>query len=249
MTNEVAVKQNNAVSGFNTSEGFELIQRQAKLLASSTLVPREYQNNMPNCVIALNMANRIGCDPLMAIQNLDIIHGRPGWSSKFMIACFNQSRDFSSLRYEFSGEPGSKEWGCAACAVELSTGEKLYGTKITMAMADAEKWTSKAGSKWKTMPEQMLRYRAAAWFIRAYAPEIAMGLHTSDELREMDAPQTVDVKVLEAEILGEEVIEDQATTEEEKVVGHDMVQCPISGDLQMKSDCENCDEKGQCNQA
>jgi hypothetical protein len=31
------------------------------------------------------------------------------------------------------------------------------------------------------MPEQMFMYRAAAWFIRAYVPEIAMGLRTVEE--------------------------------------------------------------------
>ena len=48
-------------------------------------------------------------------------------------------------------------------------------------MVKAEGWDSKTGSKWKTMPEQMFKYRAAAFWQRAYAPEISMGLQTAEE--------------------------------------------------------------------
>lgn len=168
--------------GFGSAQGFELMQRAAKLLASSTLVPKEYQNNLPNCVIALNMANRMGSDPLMVMQNLYPVHGRPGWSSQFLISTFNTSGRFSSLRYEWVGEEGKDSWGCRAWAVERSSGEKLVGSTITIELAKKEGWYQKSGSKWQTMPQQMLMYRAAAWFVRVYAPEIAMGMHTAEEI-------------------------------------------------------------------
>ena len=89
--------------GFASSTGFELLQRASKLLAASTLVPQQFQNNLPNCVIALNMANRIGADPLLVMQNLYVVHGRPGWSAKFLIASFNQCGRFSAIRFKFTG--------------------------------------------------------------------------------------------------------------------------------------------------
>lgn len=171
--------------GLTDSQSFELAQRVAKCFAASTLVPKEYQNNLPNCVIALNMASRMGADPLMVIQNLHIVHGRPGWSAQFLIATFNKCGRFSAIRYEFVGQEGTDTWGCRAKATELATGEVLTGTTVTLAMAKKEQWYQKNGSKWQTMPEQMLMYRAASWFVRAYAPEIAMGLQTADELREV----------------------------------------------------------------
>ena len=88
------------VPGFSSQQGFELAQRAAKLLAQSSLVPKEYQGNLPNCVIALNMAARMNADPLMVMQNLYIVHGKPGWSSQFLISTFNTSGRFSALRYE-----------------------------------------------------------------------------------------------------------------------------------------------------
>jgi len=167
--------------GFDSASGFALLQRGASLLSASSLVPKDYQGNLPNCVIALNMASRMGADPLMVMQNLYVVHGRPGWSAQFLIATFNQNGRFSAIRYEWKGEPGDDAWGCRALAIEKETGEKLAGSWITWKLVKAEKWNERNGSKWLTMPEQMFMYRSAAWFIRAYAPEIAMGLRTAEE--------------------------------------------------------------------
>lgn len=187
------VRVDDAEAGFNSAAGFALLQRGATLLANSTLVPKEYQGNLANCVVALNMAQRIGADPLMVMQNLYIVHGRPGWSAQFLIATFNQNRRFSALRYEWSGEPNTPTHGCRAWSVEKATGERLIGSTITLDMAKREGWVDKNGSKWRTMPEQMLMYRAAAWFIRAYAPEIAMGLYTVDEIQDATVIEAVRV--------------------------------------------------------
>lgn len=180
-------------AGFNDSQGFELMQRGAKLLATSTLVPKEYVGNISNCVIALNMAQRVGADPLMVMQNLVIVHGRPTWSSQFLIATVNSCGRFSALRYEFFGEPTTDSWGCRAWAIEKSTSEKLVGTDITIAIAKKEGWYGKSGSKWQSIPQQMLMYRAGSWWTRVYAPELSMGLHTADEMRDVyDAKQMDD---------------------------------------------------------
>jgi len=179
----------NPATAFLDKNGFELMQRGARLLASSSLVPREYQGNIANCFVALNMALRMQADPLMVMQNLHIIQGRPSWSSQFLIATFNTCGKFSALRYEWTGTPGSDDWGCRAWAIEKATGQKLVGSLVTLGLAKKEGWYTKNGSKWQTMPEQMLMYRAAAFFVRTYAPEIAMGLHTVEELQDIiDVP-------------------------------------------------------------
>lgn len=168
--------------GFGDLQGFELMQRASKALSMSTLVPQQFQNSLPNCLIALEMAQRIGASPLMVMQNLYIVHGRPGWSAKFLIASFNQCGRFSALRFEWEGERGTDAWGCRAWAIEKSTSEKIVGPLITIALSKEEGWYAKSGSKWKTIPELMLTYRAAAWLVNTHAPEISMGLNTADEL-------------------------------------------------------------------
>ena len=177
-------------AGFQSAEGFALLQRMANMFVSSTLVPKQFQgkDNFGNCVIALNMAQRLGADPLMVMQNLYVVYGTPSWSSKFMIAMFNQCGRYESIRYEETGKKGTDTQGIIAWAKEKSTGEILKGPEVTIGIAKKERWFDKDGSKWKTMPEQMLRYRAAAWFIRTTAPELSMGLQTVDEVKD-----TIDV--------------------------------------------------------
>lgn len=164
--------------GFNSQGSWELANRIGKAFAASSLVPQQYQGNVANCIVALEMANRMGASPLMVMQNLYIVHGNPGWSSKFLVACFNQCGRFSALRYEWSAD----RTACRAWAVERATGERIDGPQVSLTMAKDEGWSTKSGSKWKTMPELMLMYRAAAFLIRTYAPEISMGLQTDDEI-------------------------------------------------------------------
>lgn len=176
---DLAAPRDTAVMpGFNSQNSWELANRIGKAFAASSLVPQAYQGNVANCIVALEMANRMGASPLMVMQNLYIVHGNPGWSSKFLIACFNQSGRFSAMRYRWN----DTRTGCRAWAIERTTGEELVGPEVTVAMAKDEGWSTKSGSKWKTMPELMLMYRAAAFFVRTYAPEISMGLRTDDEI-------------------------------------------------------------------
>lgn len=171
--------------GFGNSASFELLQRGANMLAKSTLVPQSFQGNVGNCAIALNMALRMGADPIMVTQNLYIVYGRPAWSAKFLVATVNSCGRFSALRYQFRGDERSDDWACRAWALERETGERLDGPWISIGLAKAEGWYGKKDSKWKSMPEQMLRYRAAGWWTNVYAPEVAMGLRTEDEERDV----------------------------------------------------------------
>lgn len=188
MSREALEKLDDAFNQITVEEKvFELAQRKAAIYAKSSLVPKEYQNNIGNVLIAENMARRMGADTLMVMQNLYVVHGKPGWSATFLIASFNSNGRFSAIKYRFSGEPNTEDWGCQAYCTETATGEEIEGTTITWAMATAEGWVNKAGSKWKTMPEQMFRYRAATFLIRSTAPEIGMGLLTKEELEDMPA--------------------------------------------------------------
>jgi len=164
---------------------FELAQRKAQLFSQSQIVPVAFQGKVADCFIAIEMAGRMGAGEMAVMQNLHIIHGKPGWSATFIIASINASGRFSPLRYEFVGTVGKDDWGCRAWAYDLSNNEKLIGTLITIGIAKKEGWYSKNGSKWQSIPELMLQYRAATFFGRAYAPELLMGLQTNDELNDV----------------------------------------------------------------
>jgi len=165
----------------------------AKALASSTLVPDSYRGeaNLGNCIIALELSQRIGASVMAVMQSMVPIHGKPTWSASFLIATVNSCGRFSPMRFRWVGKEGTDEWGCRAFAVEREGNLELVGALVTIAMAKAEGWYGKSGSKWKTMPEQMLQYRAAAFWCRAYAPEIALGMHTSEEIHDTQVAQQV----------------------------------------------------------
>ena len=188
-------------AGFDTVEGFELIGRQANMFASSMLVPKEYRGNegKANCIIALDIAMRLGASPLAIMQNLYIVHGKPSWSSQFIIGCINSTGNFTALRYDITGE--GDDYGCVAWALDNKTGDRLQSPRITIGIAKKEGWYSKAGSKWQTIPELMLHYRTATLFGRLYAPEILLGMKTQDEIIDIDdAPVDVTDSISTADL-------------------------------------------------
>jgi hypothetical protein len=193
---------------------FEHAQRVAKMLCTSALIPKEFQGNIQNTMIALEMANRIGASPLAVMQNLYIVHGKPSWSSTFIIAAINSSQRFEPLRFDVTGEGESLR--CVAWTTEKGKDQRIEGPPVTMKMAKAEGWVDKNGSKWKTMPELMIRYRAAAFFGRLYTPEIMMGMQTKEEILDIQhadlSPETTK-KVKESERV--RMLIEQASTLEE----------------------------------
>ena len=181
---------------FGTEDNFIMATQMAKALAESTIVPQTYQKNWSNCLIAIEQAQRLKVSPMMVMQNLYVIQGRPSWSSSFLIAAINNSKKFDTeLQFEETKDKEGKPYSCLAYA--LKQGRRVEGMEITMDMAKAEGWLAKNGSKWKTMPQLMLRYRAASFFARLNCPEITLGLYTKDEMLDgefNEYPMTEDVK-------------------------------------------------------
>jgi hypothetical protein len=168
---------------FNSAQVFNTAQRMASALASSTIVPKEYQGNVGNCLIALEMAARIRTSPMMVMQNLYVVNGRPAWSSLYITAMINNSRKYKTeLQFSMSGSGDSLS--CYAWAEDYN-GHKVIGPTITMQMARDEGWLGRTGSKWKTMPEVMIRYRAASFFGRLNCPEMIMGVYSVEEALEI----------------------------------------------------------------
>ena len=155
----------------------------ARLLADSTIVPKQFQGNPANCFVALGLAKRMGMNPFMVMQNVVIVNGRPSWPSQFIIATINSSGRFDDiLKYEIQGSGESLQ--CRAYT--KYNGELIYGTTVTMAMAKAEGWLASNGSKWRTMPELMIQYRSATFFGRLFCPDLLNGMYTTEEVEDID---------------------------------------------------------------
>lgn len=211
---------NSSVAG-QLQRQFETYQRIAKPLSESNFVPVAYKGNLGDCIIAVEMAARMGTLPLTVMQNLCIVKGNPTWKSRFLIGCVNACGRYTTLDYRTTidgsvGDVKYKTWQkgkdgknheilkpfehpqidnlvCVAYSTEKATGKVLTSTPVSIRMAVEEGWYTKDGSKWPTMPEQMLRYRAASFWVSAFAPEMAMGLRTEEEQRDIVDTEFVEV--------------------------------------------------------
>ena len=172
-------------------DAFNQTLRMAQMLSQSSLVPANYQGKPQDCFIAIDMATRMGCSPIFVMQNLYVVKGKPSWAGQACMAIIKTSRQFANVRLNYVGKLGTDERGCFVSATRLCDGANIDGTLVNMAMAKGEGWTS--NTKWKTMPELMLGYRAAAFFARLHCPEALMGLQTDDEVTDVAAAKVSDL--------------------------------------------------------
>lgn len=207
---------------------FETFQRLAKPLSESNFVPAAYKGNLGDCVIAVEIACRLNVFPLTVMQNLCVVKGNPTWKSKFLIACVNTCGRYTTLDYKvkIDGKVGPipcKAWErgsdgknhevlrpfaqpdldnlvCMAVATEKATGKQLVSPPVSLRMAVGEGWYTKDGSKWPTMTELMLRYRAASYWVSTFAPEMAMGFRTVEEQEDIEDVEYEDVSASPARI-------------------------------------------------
>lgn len=188
MSEETAltVKIDNGKPALYNPAAFDQMWRVSKLFASSDLVPTAYKGKPENCFIAIEMADRMGISPFAMLQSLVIIQGKPSMEAKLIIALVNDSGIFSDpLDFEVVGDdPHKKDFKVRAIATMKRTGKLCAGPWINYQMVEAEGWLAKSGSKWKTMPDLMFRYRAASYFAKLYASNITMGMPTRDEVED-----------------------------------------------------------------
>lgn len=171
-------------ASFNSSEGFELLQRVGTMFSKSELVPGHLRGKPADCIIAVQLAHEMGLAPLSVLQNIYMVSGKAGWSAQFLIARANASGVFddSGIDWDVSGKGADLE--VTAFATKRTSGRRVEYT-VSMAMAKAEGWTKNA--KYQTMPELMLRYRAATTLIGLYCPEVKFGLGVREELEDVSA--------------------------------------------------------------
>lgn len=167
------------------------LMEMADMLSKSNILPVMYQRRPENCFVALDMASRMGLSPMIVMQNLDVIQGKPSWRGSAIASMVRTSNQFTNVELNFVGEEGKDSWGAYVSATRVSNGKLLKGSTVTIAMAKKEGWYQKGGSKWQTIPELMLSYRAYAFFGRVYCPEIMMGLQSAEEVEDVNVKKNV----------------------------------------------------------
>lgn len=216
----VSTVKTGGLNVFSDAQNFETALRMADCLSKSTVVPKDYQGNTGNCMIAIEMASRINTSPMMVMQNLYIVNGRPAWSSQWIIAMINSSRRYKTeLQFDFGNAKEDGGLSCQAWAEDYA-GHKVVGPKITMNMANDEGWTQKNGSKWKTMPQVMIQYRAASFFGRMNCPDMIMGIYSQEEVADMVDLKEADFGLIvdpdSGEVIETDIVPDEPITQEQR---------------------------------
>jgi len=162
-------------------------------------VPTSYQGQkgLSNCLVALEMSKRMNLSPLTVMQNLNVIHGRPTWSSQFITSNILGCGRFKNFDYVVTGKDDTLAVQCQA--IRLEDNKLVKGTAVTMKMAQKEGWTRK-NPKYQSMPEIMLKARAATFFGRQYIPDLLLGVQTSEEVVDI---QPIDVTTGNVEVVQE----------------------------------------------
>ena len=173
------------VTVWTDKKQFDQLLRAANMLSQTSIIPATYQGKLQDCFVALEMATRMGVSPLVVMQNMYVVKGKPAWAGQACTMFINSCGKFTQVKHVYTGEKGTDGRGCYVTATRISDGIQVNGVEVTIAMAKAEGWT--ANTKWRNMPELMLAYRASAFFARVHCPEALMGVQLADEIYDADA--------------------------------------------------------------
>lgn len=188
-------------SVWENKDQFNQLLRAAQMLSQTSIIPQSYQGKPQDCFVAIEMANRMGVSPMVVMQNMYVVKGKPSWAGQACTMLINSCGKFKDVKHIYTGEKGKPNRGCYVTATRISDGSQVDGVEVTMQMAQAEGWTS--NSKWRNMPELMLAYRASAFFARVYCPEAMMGVQTAEEVYDADSTPINAATSLTAALKGE----------------------------------------------
>ena len=197
---QVISAQNNTVAeriqqpATNIVADFSRAYKLAQVISTADIIPDNYKNKAADCAIAIDMADRMGVSPMMVMQNLYVVKGKPSWSGQACKALIEGCGKFKpgSIRPVYFGDKGTDSRGCYLSARWADTGDKVEGPEVTLKMARAEGWISK-NPKWTNMPELMLAYRASTFFARVYCPEVLMRVHVEGENEDIRPAERVEL--------------------------------------------------------
>ena len=198
---------------WNNTDMFNNTFKMAQILAGADVVPASFRGKTGNCIIAIDIANRMGLSPMVVMQNSQVVQGRFTWTGSACKAMIDSCGRYKKTRYVEVGERGTDDFGVYLEAVD-NDGEIIKGVTVTIGTAKKEGWYSKNGSKWQTMPDLMLRYRASAFFLRTECASISMGFLTTEEIEDITEPEYNDEPQGNLQALLEEEIDENTDKEE-----------------------------------
>lgn len=172
MSNEITIKDHASIDSF------------CKAITSNNLIPKHYQGNPGAVMVAVYRSQDFNVSPFTFMENTYIAPGgKLGMSTTFMMAMLNNSgKIVGNIEFETHGDKGTNNFGITAKVTNKFN--QVLTVCVDMQRAQAENWVR--NPKYKSMPDVMLRYRAASELIRTYFPEVLQGFYSIEELETLD---------------------------------------------------------------
>jgi hypothetical protein len=156
----------------------------AMSFANSMFCPKVYQGKPDDVYLAMAYGAQIGLNPLLAVQNIAVVNGRPSVYGDAMTAIVMGHPETQAY------EDGYKADGTAYCKITRK-GKTVY-REFSEAMARrAGLWGKDI---WAKYPERMLLWRAKGNAIRDLYADVLMGMWSVEEARDM--PQSIEEEIL-----------------------------------------------------
>lgn len=159
-----------------TPQSIDEAIRMAEIMSKANIVPKDYQGNPANILVAIQWGAEIGLPPLQAMQNIAVINGRPSVWGDAVIALVRGSGLLESIQEDISDSS-------ATCTVKRR-GEGATARTFTMDDAKKAGLAGKQGP-WSQYPKRMLQMRARAWALRDVFPDILRGVFVAEEAQDM----------------------------------------------------------------
>ncbi len=148
----------------------------AGMMSKSNIVPKDYQGNPGNVLVAVQWGMELGLQPLQAMQNIAVINGRPSIWGDAMLAIVRGSGLLESIKEDIS-ETG------AVCTIKRR-GEDAVSREFTIEDAKRAGLYGKQGP-WQQHPKRMMQMRARAFALRDVFPDVLRGVNIAEEARDM----------------------------------------------------------------
>lgn len=175
----VEKKENSMLSTFDSMLKF------ADTVAKSGLVPAGLDTK-EKVFTAIQWGKELGLPPMVAINSIAVINGKPSLSTDVMHGLAKRSPLYHGIKWIEQSEKR------AECVIELlySDGTKDH-VKGVYTIEDAERAGLTKKDNWKNYPVRMLQKRALSFALRDAFPEILSGLISTDEAADITSGENI----------------------------------------------------------
>lgn len=149
----------------------------AGVMSKSSIVPKDYQGNPGNILVAVQWGAEIGLAPLQAMQSIAVINGRPSIWGDAMLALVRGSGLLEYIREEPTDE------GCT-CTLKRSGDQHEVERIFTVDDAKKAGLWGKQGP-WQQHPKRMMQMRARAFALRDTFPDVLRGVHIGEDAQDL----------------------------------------------------------------